>query len=95
MELSRLNLEDLEAVRDLELGYPVHEAMRYRIRWGDMNVLRTPSLQDLVGQPGALSQDAFSALIVRQGSVGGAPQAFPRHALQTRESGGMDHEHGV
>ena len=70
MDTARLNLEHLATLRDLELGYPLHEAVRYRISGTDMNVFRSPSLQEMVGQPGALSQDAFRTLVIRQGGIG-------------------------
>jgi len=69
VEQSASNLNDLETRRDLELGYPVHEAVRDSVVRRDVNVAKSSSLQELVGQPSALSQDALSALIVRQRSV--------------------------
>lgn len=70
MDTQRLNLQDLETLRYLELGYPIHEAVRHSVLWPDVHVGKTPSLQEIVGQPGALSQDAFDALILRQGGIG-------------------------
>src|SRR5579872_7192443 len=93
--LKQLNLENLAALRDLELGYPVHEAMRDRLLWGDVDVPSSPSLQQLVGQPCALSQNAFSAFIIRQGGVRNASEALPRHTLKIGEGGRVDHEHRV
>jgi len=69
VEQSASNLNDLEARRDLELGYPVHEAVRDSVVRRDVNITKSSSLQEMVGQPSALSQDAFSSLIIRQRSV--------------------------
>ena len=69
VEQSASNLNDLETRRDLELGYPVHEAVRDSIVRRDVNVTKSSSLQEMVGQPSALSQDAFGTLIVRQRSI--------------------------
>ena len=67
---TKLDLDDLNTRRDLELGYPLHEAVRERVPGADVNVTGTASIQELVGQPGSLAQDAFRALIVRQSRLG-------------------------
>ena len=64
------DLDDLNTRRDLELGYPLHEAVRERVPGADMHVTGTASIQELVGQPGSLAQDAFRALVIRQSRLG-------------------------
>lgn len=71
MKQDGLNLEHMVPMRDGELRYPLYEPVSQSIFGRDVNILNSPSIQELVGQPGALSQDAFSALIVRQGGFKG------------------------
>lgn len=66
MDKPSLNLKNLRPFWERELNYPVHESVAQGVIRQNVNVLGTPSIQDLVGQPGALSQDAFSSLILRQ-----------------------------
>lgn len=67
---------DIETHRYLVLGYPVHEAVCHRASTHD-GFSDTPSLQDLVGQPLVLSQDAFRTLAHRQRRVSQAGR-FPQ-----------------
>ncbi len=71
MDTSKLNLVDAESLRNLELGYPVHEAISKIALHGDMRIGKSVTLQEMVGNPFALSQDAFRAVIIRQGRVSG------------------------
>ena len=69
MDKPRLNLNDLVPLWEREF----HDRMRKSVLDGDfgndMNVLKSASIQDLVGQPGTLSQDAFGSFVVRQRRV--------------------------
>ena len=69
MDTPKLNLKDLCALRERELNYPVHESVAESLFGKNVNVPVSASIQELVGQPSALAQDAFSALILRQSGL--------------------------
>lgn len=59
MDKPSLNLKDLRPLWERELRYPVHESVCQGVLRKDMNVSGSASIQEIVGQPGALSQDCF------------------------------------
>lgn len=69
MDKPSSNLKYLRPLWEGELSYPIHESVIQGILRKDVNVFGSASIQEIVGQPGALSQDAFSSLILRQSSL--------------------------
>ena len=64
--MNRLDLNELNTLRNAEFGDRVDDFMLERHVRRDMYVGKSPSIQEIVGQPGALTQDAVRAFIVRQ-----------------------------
>lgn len=69
MDKPSSNLKYLRPFGESELRYPVHDSVLQGICRKDVDILGSTSIQEIVGQEGALSQDAFSSLIVRQSSL--------------------------
>lgn len=69
MNRANSNLDYGDPRRNDKLFDRVDDFMFERYVRRDMNVERSTSIQELVGQPGAISQDAVCALIIRQGGV--------------------------
>ena len=93
MDRTNLNLNDLISRRERELGYPMHESMLKRDLRRDMNVAESASIQEIVGQPGTLSQDCFRALIIRQGGILERLQPLRAHAIERWERRRVNQEH--
>lgn len=67
MNRADLYLKDLDALRNAEFGERVDDFMLERHVRRDMYVGKSASIQEIVGQPGAFTQDAVRAFIIRQG----------------------------
>ena len=65
----QLKLKDLLPLWERKLTYLMNEAVFERFLRRDVDILGPPSIQEIVGERGALAQDAFCTLIVRQGGV--------------------------
>ncbi len=85
MDKARSNLKHPEATRDGEFFYPMHDFVLDRYVRRDMYIGISPSIQEIVGQPGALSQDCFRALIVSQGGCVESLEPLSSHTRQVRE----------
>jgi hypothetical protein len=68
-EPPKSDLENLIAGRERELGDLVNQTEFERLLRGDVEFTLSSGLQHGIGHPGALSQNAFSALFVRQGCL--------------------------
>ena len=90
-----LDLEHLKAVRDRELAVFVGNRLFDRYVGLYPYVSKSPTVQELVGQPGAISQDCISALIVRQGGTVKGSQLLGTGISQLREGSWVDHEDAV
>ncbi len=69
MDKPRLNLNDLIPLWERKFSDPVHKPVRESDVWSNVDISRSASIQEIVGKPGSLSQDAFSTLVIRQGRV--------------------------
>ncbi len=69
MDKPRLNLNDLVPLWERELLYSVHKSVLESQPRSDVDIFASPSVQDLVGEAGALTQDAFRSLVVRQRGI--------------------------
>jgi len=65
----KLNLDDLMPPWDRKVSHPMSEPEFHRILRRDENVAIAPLTEDFFGQGSALSQDIFSASVIRQSSI--------------------------
>src|SRR5690606_33322469 len=64
--MNYLDLENLKALRDRELTELMRNPLFHSYPGLNPYVGKAPSVQEIVGQPGALAQDCVRALIIRQ-----------------------------
>jgi hypothetical protein len=69
MHARNSNLHVLGAIGDPELYDLVHYAVLQGILGAEVYLPRTPSIQELTGKLGTLSQDCFDALVLQQGGA--------------------------
>lgn len=69
MERGRLNLDNLLPLWEREFADLLDKSVFESLGRRDMNISDSAGRENVIGQPRSLTQDAFSAAVIRQGGI--------------------------